>query len=202
MANKGRRFPPEPLATGEVEAILGACGRRSITGRRNAAMIAVMWRAGLRANEARHVRHCDLSVDGEVGTLRIMVPKGAGNGKAPRLVGLDRIAMRWVQAWLASREQLVQVNGVNPLFCSRHGGILPENYLRKKLPHIARKAGIERRVHPHALRHSFAFDATMEGQPLPTIRKALGHTSLLTTQAYIDHLAPADVVAAMQERGQ
>jgi integrase/recombinase XerD len=68
------------------------------------------------------------------------------------------------------------------------------------LHRLGAKAGIEKRVHPHALRHSMAFDLMWEGVPVPLIQAQLGHASLATTQRYLDHLAPKDLVDAMQRR--
>jgi site-specific recombinase XerD len=62
------------------------------------------------------------------------------------------------------------------------------------------KAGIEKRGHPHGLRHSMSHDLMMEGVPVPIIQKQLGHASLATTQRYLDHLAPRDLVETMQRR--
>ena len=65
---------------------------------------------------------------------------------------------------------------------------------------VGAKAGVEKRVHPHALRHSMAFELMWEGMPVPLIQAQLGHTSLATTQRYLDHLAPRELVETMQRR--
>ena len=122
-------------------------------------------------------------------------PKGAGRGKQPRVVGLGRRVVDALHAWLELRG-----DGDGPLFCTGTGRPLATAYMRQLLPRLAREAGIEKRCHPHILRHTFAFEAVMEGQPLPWISKALGHASLIITQSYLDHLAPADVIEGMQER--
>jgi integrase/recombinase XerD len=62
------------------------------------------------------------------------------------------------------------------------------------------KAGIDKRVHPHALRHTHAFEVTMEGVPVPVIQQQLGHASLETTSRYLYHLAPRDLINRMQAR--
>ena len=62
------------------------------------------------------------------------------------------------------------------------------------------KAGIEKRVHPHALRHSMAYDLMWEGVPVPLIQAQVGHASLATTQRYLDHIAPKELVETMQRR--
>jgi site-specific recombinase XerD len=68
------------------------------------------------------------------------------------------------------------------------------------LKHRAAEAGITKRVHPHGLRHTMAFEMLMEGEPLGVIRDQLGHSELETTMRYLDHLAPAAAIKAMHAR--
>lgn len=72
--------------------------------------------------------------------------------------------------------------------------------MRTLLPRLAARAGVTKRVHPHGLRHTLAFELMMEGVPVPIIQRQLGHASLATTQRYLDHIAPKDVIEAMQAR--
>jgi integrase len=58
----------------------------------------------------------------------------------------------------------------------------------------------EERVHPHGLRHTHSLGLMMEGVPVPVIQQQLGHASLATTDRYLRHLAPKDVVEVMQRR--
>ena len=74
------------------------------------------------------------------------------------------------------------------------------SYVRTMLNRLADRAGIEKRVHPHGLRHTHSFELMMEGVPVPVIRQQLGHASLATTDRYLRHLAPKDVVEVMQRR--
>lgn len=195
-SNKGRRFPAEAIPSHEVELLLAACGTTP-TGLRNQAAIMLMWKGGLRCAEALSVRRADVDLEQRV--VRVMKPKGANStkGKKPRVLGLSSRTAAAIAAWLVERKALEVGDGA-PLCCTRTGTTVPTSYIRELLPRLARKAGIERRVHAHALRHSFAFNAVMAGQPIPWIRASLGHSSILQTQTYIDHLAPADVIAGMQ----
>ena len=68
------------------------------------------------------------------------------------------------------------------------------------LARIAAKAGIEKRVHPHGLRHTHALELASEGTPINTIQLQLGHGNASTTSAYIQKLAPQVVIATMQRR--
>jgi site-specific recombinase XerD len=107
--------------------------------------------------------------------------------------------MAIVSRWIETRHSL-GIDGHAPLFCTLHGRPLQPSYVRTVLPRLARKAGIEKRVHPHGLRHTHAFELMMEGVPVPIIQRQLGHGSLATTQRYLDHLAPKELVETMQRR--
>jgi site-specific recombinase XerD len=73
--------------------------------------------------------------------------------------------------------------------------------VRALLPRLAAKAGIEKRVHAHGLRHSHAADLMREGVPVNLIQRQLGHASLAVTSAYLDHIAPEQVVSVIRARG-
>jgi len=68
------------------------------------------------------------------------------------------------------------------------------------LPRLARKAGVERRVHAHGLRHAFAVDLVRSGAPLYVVRDALGHASVATTQVYLSRVGAHEAVEAMRNR--
>ena len=68
------------------------------------------------------------------------------------------------------------------------------------LPRLARRASIEKRVHPHGLRHTGAAELRAEGVDIGIISKQLGHTSIATTARYLDHVAPVTVIRAMRTR--
>jgi site-specific recombinase XerD len=63
------------------------------------------------------------------------------------------------------------------------------------LKRISARAGLQKRIHPHGLRHSHAAELVAEGVPMTIIRDQLGHTSLATTDRYLRNVAPADVIA-------
>jgi integrase len=188
-----RRLPPEVLTAREVRLLLRACGPRSFAGARNRAMIALMYRAGLRVGEALALRPKD--VDLEAGSARVLNGKG---GRA-RTVGLDPGAVRIVRSWVRVRASTGLI-GTHPLLCMRGGRPLSTAYVRVLLPRLGRLAGIEKRVHAHGLRHAHAAELRAEGVDVAVISRQLGHTSILTTIRYLDHLAPAAVLEAMRGR--
>lgn len=192
-ANKGRTYPPEVLTDEEVRGLIEACSNRAPTGIRNRALISVMYRGGLRAGETLALRPKDVDVsDGAITVLH-------GKGDRRRVVGLDPGAMAMLGRWLDTRRSL-GINGHACLFCTLDGNPLKPSYVRTLLPRLARKAGIDKRVHPHGLRHTHAYELMMEGVPVPIIQQQLGHSSLATTDRYVNHLAPVDLIQRMQGR--
>jgi site-specific recombinase XerD len=190
--NKGRTFPPEVLTQEEIRALLTACGR-SATGLRNRALLVVLWRAGLRVGEALALRPSDL--DSEAGTLR--VPHGK---TGHRTVGLDPEALALVEQWMTHRHAVLRLNGRRALFCTLGGGPLQPSYVRSLLKRLASRAGVERRVHPHALRHTMAAELLREGASVRHIQLQLGHSDLSTTAAYLESIQPLELVEMARSR--
>ena len=153
----------------------------------------MMYRAGLRISEALALFPKDLEI--AAGSARIL----HGKGDRARAVGIDEGTSAIVERWLDHRLALHLGSG-EPLFCTLHGSTLHASYVRALLPRLARKAGIEKRVHPHGLRHSFAAELAKENVPLNLIQKQLGHSSVATTSQYLDHIAPQQVIEAMRSR--
>src|SRR4249919_1015045 len=169
MAANGRRratLDADLLSNLEVELLMRQCSRRAPTGVRNRALIAVCWRCGLRIGEALALAPKDFDPDS--GTL--VVQRGKGGKR--RVVGVDAGTVSLVGRWLERRRRLPASYGA-PLFCTLAGGPMDQSYIRHVLPRLARKAGIERRVHAHGLRHAFAVDLVRAGAPLYVVRDAL-----------------------------
>jgi len=192
-ANAGRRYPAEILTPDEARALLAACSRRAPTGIRNRALLVVLYRAGLRVSEALALRPKDVDPTG--GTILVL----HGKEDRARTVGLDDGAFAVVAHWLERRRAL-GLSGRQPLFCTLDGRPLKSSYVRTLLPRLALKAGIEKRVHAHGLRHTHAAELAAEGKPVNLIQAQLGHASLATTDRYLRHIAPRELVTAMQSR--
>jgi site-specific recombinase XerD len=191
--NKGQTYPAEILTEDEVRSLIQCCSNRAPTGVRNRALITVLYRGGLRLSEALALKPKDL--DPDAGTITVL----HGKGDRRRTVGLDPGAMAIVMRWIDKRQQF-GIDGRALLFCTLTGQTLKPSYVRTLLPRLASKAGIDKRVHPHGLRHTHAYELMMEGVPVPIIQQQLGHASLATTDRYLRHLAPKDVIEAMQQR--
>lgn len=163
------------------------------TGLRNRALIAILYRAGLRVSEALALLSKD--VDAGAGSVRVL----RGKGGLARTVGIDPGGLAIVEAWRARRAELAFTNR-EPLLCTVRGTAVTASYVRVLLPHLATKAGIEKRVHAHGLRHAHAAELRAEGVDIAVISRQLGHRSLLTTIEYLDHLAPGAVLERIGRR--
>jgi site-specific recombinase XerD len=192
-ANKGLKLPAEPLTPDEVKALIRVCSKRAPTGIRNRALIVVLYRAGLRISEALSLTPKDLNA--QAGTIRVL----HGKGDKARVVGLDAGAWAILQLWL-DRRAVLGISGRLPVFCTLQGKLVKPAYVRMLLPRLARRAGIDKRVHAHGLRHTHAFELASEGTALHVIQAQLGHSSVATTDRYIRHLNPAAVVEAIRSR--
>ena len=104
-----------------------------------------------------------------------------------------------MSAWTTLRARR-GINGHAPVFCTLRAGRLATAYVRALLPRLAAKAGVEKRVHAHGLRHTHAAELAAEGVPVNVVARQLGHASVATTARYLDHIAPQEVVKTMQAR--
>jgi len=188
-----RRLPPEVLTDNEVCALMRACGRHAPTGLRNRALIALLYRAGLRINEALSLYPKDLELDD--GSVRVL----NGKGGRSRTVGLDPGAAAIIGRWLDARSRVGLV-GCHAVFCTLRGRPMADAYVRVMLKRLAVRAGNEKRVHAHGLRHTHAAQLRAEGVDIAIISRQLGHASINTTARYLDHLAPRAVIEAMRGR--
>lgn len=212
-----RRFPAETLSKEEQAALFAACSRRAPSGLRNRALFTLGLHAGLRLAEALELREKDL--DATTRAVRVLNGKG-GVARTAYLDPEQLGAFDTIDAWIRRRRKL-GISSSAPLFCTittgkrraspllgasarpvklKAGAPLSASYVRALMPRLGKKAGIRKRVYFHMLRHTFAAELAMRRVSVHAIQKLLGHRSLHTTSIYLDHLAPADVLAAMSSR--
>jgi site-specific recombinase XerD len=156
-------------------------------------MIALAWRSGLRIGEVLALAVKDVDLD--MGTAVVQ----HGKGDKRRVVGLDVGTAALIDRWLKVRRKR-GIAARSPLICTLRGETIDQSYVRHLLPRLAGRAGIAKRVHAHALRHSFAVELEREGAPLSAIRDLLGHSSAAVTDRYLRRLGAGDAVAFARER--
>ncbi len=193
--NRGRKFPAEFLTSGEILSLMDACGpAASPLAMRHRALIALLWRSGLRLAEALALRPVDI----DQATLSVRVLHGKGD-KA-RTTATDEHALEIINAWLVKRATAWGVDRNAPVICTRRGGLVHQSYLRRLFPQLAEKAGVERRVHAHIFRHTFAVELSRAGVPVRDIQTLLGHSSLATTSVYLSSLSPEESLKHVRGR--
>jgi site-specific recombinase XerD len=169
--NKGMRYPADPPTIDEIVAVMRNTPNDR-HGYRLRGMIVVLWRAGLRVQEALALAEHDL--DQRRGSL----PVRRGKGGRRREVGMDSWGWEQRRPWLAARTELP----VGPLFCiitgRTRGRAWSAAIVRSEFRRIAARAGVRRRFAPHQLRHAHALELAREGVPLNIIQRQLGHTNL------------------------
>lgn len=187
--NAGRKWPPELLSPAEARRLLGQPSRRAPTGIRNRALIAVLWRGGLRVSEALALAPRD--VDAAACALAVR----HGKGDRHRTVGMDPAAFGLLERWLEERRRLGLSRA--PVFCTLAG----PGATRLLCPCASgAPGGIDKRVHPHGLRHTCAAELAVEGVGVNLIQAQLGHASLHTTTVYLRQIAPVELLGVMRAR--
>ena len=187
--NNNERKPfriPVTLTDEEREILLKMPNPRCPTGLRNLCMLRLMLNLGLRASEVLNLKIKD--IDWMSGKLMVR----QGKNKRDRTLWLNEDDLELLRKWREKKPE------GELLFTTLKGGSIDDRYLRAMVDRLAKKAGIDKNVHPHTLRHTFATDLYAETLNLRMIQKALGHSSVQSTQIYT-HINPQDLVNRMWE---
>ncbi len=186
-ATKGKTFAIEVLTQEEISALLTAGSKRAPTALRDRALVATLYYGGLRLQEALDLMPRDIDLD--AGAINVRRGKG-GKQRLVALVGEG--ATQHLALWSAARQKK-GLNGHHHFFCTIGGNQMDQSNFRARLKKMAAGVGIEKRVHPHGLRHSHAAALAMSREvPVHLIQEQLGHASLSVTARYISHLAPEE----------
>lgn len=170
---------PQYLTVDEVSQILDSLDGSDSIELRNKAMIELMYATGMRVTELLNLNLDDLYL--ELGFVKCV-----GKGNKERIIPIGEIATDVVEEYLSkARGNLIQpLNKQTALFLNREGNRLSRQGLWKILKNITLKAGIDKQVSPHQLRHSFATHLIENGADLRVVQELLGHADIATTQIY------------------
>ncbi len=172
------RYLPETLNELEVEEFLGKIDTKAAHGLRDRAMIELLYASGLRISELANVRLENFNFEERV--VRV-----TGKGNKTRLVPVGRKACEALAAYLsAERPKMVKARSSSEIFLSARGTKLTTARIWQIVKKHARRAGLEKNVYPHLLRHSFATHLLGNGADLRIIQEMLGHADISTTQVY------------------
>ena len=171
---------PRFLTTQEVDDLLGQAFDDSMQGRRDRAILEVLYSTGCRVSECAGLSIRDLDLD--EGFARVL-----GKGNKQRLCLLGAPAREAITAWLPPRRELLRAAGSTDhgaLWLNRFGRRLSARWMFHTVVERARRAAIATRLTPHGLRHSFATHLLDAGADLRTVQELLGHARLVTTEIY------------------
>ncbi len=178
-APKIGRHLPDVLSVPETVALLSQPDVRTPRGLRDRTILEVLYAGGVRVSELVGLDLASLSP--QLREVRVL-----GKGDKERLVLLGEPAQRWLAAYLAEgRPRLVSPRRPGQaLFVNRRGGRLTARSVQLLLHHYATVAGLDKRITPHVLRHTFATHLLDGGADLRVVQELLGHAQLSTTQVY------------------
>lgn len=207
--NKGKTFPARALSRSEARKIVMKTNPGTRSGMRDRAMMLVLWRCGLRCDEAlslklddilwadpRFDREARLVVERPKGSTRKKADGTAETVKPPRQVGIEPAVVVVLEKWIAKRG-----NYDGYLFDTKAGLKQNDRDVRRMVARRAKRAAITRRVHPHAFRHTLAKEMEEEGASILDVRDALGHDHLATTEKYLRQHGALRAPSVMANRG-
>ena len=171
------KYLPEVLTVDEVSAIIESVDLNAQYGRRDRAILEVLYGCGLRVSEAASLRLSHIHL--EEGFVDVI-----GKGDKQRLVPLGEMAADAILAYLPTRPEPASMAFDDYLFLNRFGKPLSRVSIFNLVKNQAMAAGINKEISPHTFRHSFATHLIENGADLRIVQEMLGHESILTTEIY------------------
>lgn len=180
-APKHEKLLPKQLYVDEIEAMFDSIDCKSVIGRRNYALLEMLYDTGIRVSELCDLKVTDINYNSDFITI-------FGKGKKERSVPLLKSLKSALQDYMMfSRSELLMKNkegNTDVLFLNFRGGPLTPRGVRVILDEITDNTSDNIRVHPHMIRHTFATHLLNGGADLRSVQKLLGHVNLATTQVY------------------
>ena len=176
---KAERKLPDVLSVEEVELILSQPNVEDKFGLRDRAILELLYSSGLRVSELLNLKLSDVFFDDEV--IRVF-----GKGGKQRIVPFGSSAKKWLTEYLYKSRPLFEnkLKSGNYIFLNNRGGKLSRMMIWKIVSANVKSAKIEKEVHPHTFRHSFATHLLEGGADLRAVQEMLGHSDISTTQIY------------------
>ncbi len=176
------RYLPDILSRDEVEALLSQPDTLTVLGKRDKAILELLYATGLRVTELISLKMSNINL--EIGCIRTM-----GKGSKERIVPMGTKAMDSLKEYLTkSRPSFPKKGEFSYIFLNSRGKPMTRQGLWKIIKNYALKAGITKTVTPHTVRHSFATHLLEGGADLRSVQIMLGHSDISTTQIYT-HIA-------------
>jgi integrase/recombinase XerD len=177
----GKRLPAT-LSEQDVEQLLAAPDCSNLLGLRDRAMLELLYATGLRVSELVSLRIEQINF--RQGAIRVV-----GKGDKDRLIPMGEEAVTWLESYKNNaRKEILGQRQTDDLFVTRRAGAMTRQAFWHIIKRYAKKAGINKPLSPHTLRHAFATHLLNHGADLRVVQLLLGHSDLSTTQIYT-HIA-------------
>lgn len=169
---------PDTLSMEEMNLLLRQPDTNTFSGIRDKAMLELMYATGIRVSEL--ISLTINSINWQVGYLITI-----GKGKKERIVPIGKTAIDSLDRYVKDiRQKFLKKTATNILFLNRYGRGLTRQGFWKIVRKYVNKAGLQKKVHPHTFRHSFATHLLEGGADLRSVQVMLGHADISTTQIY------------------
>ena len=171
---------PNTLSLNEIDKIISTINLKSKTGKRNIAIVELLYSCGLRVSELIELKISDLF-------FRESLIKVTGKGNKERFVPVSKLAQKYIFEYISNSRNINKINQghEDTLFLNERGSKLSRVMIFIIIKKLKNLAGISKKIGPHTLRHSFATHLLQNGADLITIQKMMGHESITTTERYL-----------------
>lgn len=197
-APKLERKLPEVLTEDEINQLIKSVDLNHVFGQRNKTIIEVLYGTGIRVSELVNLKLSNIF-------FRESILKVNGKGDKERFVPLGKIASTEIKTYINIRDRMkIDSKNTDILFINRYGRKLTRSMIFKIITDASRSIGLEKKISPHTLRHSFATHLLKNGADLRTIQLILGHESITTTEIYthLDTFHLEEVLKKYHPRGK
>ncbi len=176
---KQARNLPETLSYEEITRIIEATDTHNAAGIRDRTIFELLYACGLRVSELIDLKYKNIFQEAEI--IRVF-----GKGSKERLIPIGKPALKWIEEYNKNSRPLFFKSDISSdfFFLNQRGGKLTRMGIWKLLQKYSKLANIEKNVHPHLFRHSFATHMLEGGADLRAVQEMLGHSDISTTQIY------------------
>lgn len=174
---KKNKSLPHYLKDDEINKLFSIPDTSTALGQRNLLIIEMLYATGVRVSELVNIKLKDIDIYNDSIKIR-------GKGNKERIVFFGSFCKSALEIYLDEGRKELDKKGSIYLFLNKFGNKLSDRMIRNILDDLILKAGVEKHVHPHMIRHTFATDMLNSGADLMTVKELLGHESINTTSIY------------------
>ena len=188
---------PKVLTEEEIKKLINSIDLNHDFGQRNKTIIEILYGTGIRVSELVNLKLSNIF-------FKENIIKVIGKGNKERFVPLGEIASNEMKIYINNRNRLkIDSKSSDILFLNRYGRGLTRSMIFKIISDTSKRVGLDKKISPHTLRHSFATHLIKNGADLRTIQLILGHESITTTEIYthLDTLHLEEVLKKYHPRG-